>query len=163
MPRPYDGGVRPLTVAVALCALIATGCGEGEESAPVGCLRGPAAYLEALRQAPGEARLPGDAEISSCLVSDQQAGELARIGLALVRAATELSARAVDRADAPAAMRLGYLVGSVQRGAEQTSGIHADLVRRLEAAASLDGAGRQVPSALINAYRRGLRAGRAGG
>jgi hypothetical protein len=155
--------VRPLTVAAALCALIAAGCGEDDGGAPAGCLRGAGPYLEALRQAPGEVRLAGDAEISSCLVSDQEAGELARVGFSLVRASTELSARAARQTGEMAATRLGYLVGSVQRGAEQTSGIHADLVRRLEAAAALAREGRQPPPALADAYRRGLRAGRAGG
>ena len=148
--------MRPLTVAVALCALLAAGCGEGEEDTPTACLGGAAPYLEALRQAPAEVRLPGGTEISSCLVEDQEAGELARVGIALVRAATELNARADGAAGGPASIELGYLVGSVQRGAEETGGIHADLVRRVEAAAALD-------PASTAPYMRGLAAGREGG
>jgi hypothetical protein len=148
--------VRRLALAVPLFALLAAGCGEGEENAPAACLRGPAPYLEALRQAPAEVRLGGGAKISSCLVEDQQAGELARVGVALVRAATELNARAGEAAGGPAPIQLGYLVGSVQRGAEETSGIHADLVRRVEAAAALD-------AAFAAPYMRGLAAGRERG
>jgi hypothetical protein len=148
--------VRPLTVAAALCALLATGCAEEGEDTPAPCLRGPTPYLKALRQAPADVRLAGGAEISSCLVEDQETGELARVGIALVRAATELNAHAGEAAGGPAAIQLGYLVGSVQRGAEETSGIHADLVRRVEAAAALD-------PALTAPYERGLAAGQEGG
>ena len=152
---------RPLTVAVALGALLA-GCGDGGESAPAACLGGSGPYLDALLQAPSAVRLAGGAEISSCLVEGQEAGELARVGSALVRAATRLNARARAAPGGPAPLQLGYLVGSVQRGAEETSGIHADLVRRLEAAATFSPAG-NPPPALEAGYRRGLEAGRTGG
>jgi hypothetical protein len=148
--------MRPLTVAAALCALLAAGCGEGEEDTPAACLRGPGPYLEALRQAPAEVRLGGGVAISACLVEDQEAGELARVGIALVRAATELRARAGEAPAGPAPIELGYLVGAVERGAEETSGIHADLVRRIEAAAALD-------AAFAAPYMRGVAAGRQGG
>jgi hypothetical protein len=148
--------VRPLTVAAALCALLVAACGEGEEETPAACLRGPGPYLEALTRAPAEVRLADSTPISSCLVEDQETGELARVGIALVRAATELNARAGEAPEGPAPIQLGYLVGSVRRGAEETSGIHADLVRRVEATATPD-------ATAAPPYMRGIAAGEEGG
>ena len=54
-----------------------------------------------------------------------------------------------------AAVQLGYLVGASRRGAKHTSGIHDELVRRLEQAVGVGGA----PAARRAAYRRGLVAG----
>ena len=62
------------------------------------------------------------------------------------------------RSDA-AALRLGYLVGATHRGAARTSGLHAELIRRLESSAGLEDA----PAARRAAYARGLAAGRARG
>jgi hypothetical protein len=74
-----------------------------------------------------------------------------------VEAATRLSVRA-RRGDGPAAIQLGYLVGAVQRGADETGGIHTDLVRRLESAAQTGPAGALTGAADV-VYRRGLAAG----
>lgn len=153
---------RPLIVAVALAALLA-GCGRDDGGTPAACLQGAGPYLEALQDAPGTVRLAAETTIGSCLVEDQAAGQLSRVGLALVRAATELNASArADRGGA-AGVRLGYLVGAVQSGAAQTGGIHTDLVRRVEAAAEFRPSGQAPAPAFEAAYRRGLAAGRAGG
>jgi hypothetical protein len=154
---------RRLICAAVLCALLAAGCGEAGEETPTACLRGPAAYLEALGSAPGAVRLDGETPISSCLAEDQPAGDLARVGVALVAASTELNARGRARPAGPAPLRLGYLIGAVERGAAETSGIHADLVRRLSAAARLNPGGGPLPAAFDAGYRRGRSAGRADG
>ena len=70
-------------VASALLAclcLIAAGCGSQDESTPVACLEGPAAYEKALAAAPGEVLLGGETPISACLVRNQQGGALATMG-----------------------------------------------------------------------------------
>jgi hypothetical protein len=57
---------------------------------------------------------------------------------------------------APAALRLGYLVGAARRGASETQGVHDELIRRIEQ--ELAGVDRRSP-----AYQRGYDAGRARG
>ena len=151
-----------LGLGVVLAA-IASGCGAGEERAPSACLGGPAAYLEALQAAPEPVRLAPGAAISSCLVEDQRAGELARVGIAVVRAATELNERARGAPEGAAPVQLGYLVGALRSGAEDTAGIHADLLRRIEAAAELTPRGGSLPRPLATRYASGIEAGRRGG
>jgi hypothetical protein len=58
-------------------------------------------------------------------------------------------------------VRLGYLVGAVQEGASETSGIHTDLVRRIEASPRYLKPRGTSPFDL--AYARGYAAGRSGG
>ena len=55
----------------------------------------------------------------------------------------------------------GYLVGAIEKGAEDTEGIHAALVDRVEAAATngLEGANQQIQGA----YQKGYAAGQAKG
>ena len=108
-------------------------------------------------------RLAGDVPISSCLVESQQAGELTRLGVALVRTTTTLNEWARKAPEGEAAVELGYLVGAVEKGAEDTSGIHSDLVRRIEAAATFSPGGAPLPGAFDAAYQRGMQAGRETG
>ena len=127
--------MRMAVLATALAAL-AAGCSKSEpDQAPVACLSGPPAYLSALRQAPGEVRLQGETPISDCLAAGQGGGELANVGSTMIATATRLNAEALKDPTGPATLELGYLLGAVQRGAEETGGIHQDLVRRLNAAA----------------------------
>ena len=53
----------------------------------------------------------------------------------MVEAATRLNAEARAEPGGAANLQLGYLLGAAQRGAEGTEGIHAELIRRLTAAA----------------------------
>ena len=106
-------------------------------------------------------RLAEGTPISDCLVDDQSAGDLADVGASLVRAATLLSALAERDPGGPQTVQLGYLIGAVQEGASRTSGIHADLVRRLEAASRYQKS--QGTNAFDLAYARGYAAGRRGG
>ncbi|HSK50014.1 MAG TPA: hypothetical protein VK889_05900 [Solirubrobacterales bacterium] len=152
------------SILVATLALLAlAGCGGREEAqTPVACLEGAGAYLEALDAAPGEVKLAGETPISECLTENQEGGELATVGEALVEAATELNAEAREARGGEAALQLGYLVGAAERGASETAGIHAELVRRLTIAArfSLEG---PLPPAFIAAYREGFDSGRSSG
>jgi len=151
-----------LTVALA-AALAAAGCGSPDDSTPVACLEGEKAYLAALERAPGAVRLRDETPISSCLAENQQGGDLATVGTAMVAAATELNAAARDDPGGAANLRLGYLLGAAQRGAAETSGIHADLIRRLAVAARYSPGGRPLPPVFLATYREGFDAGRTRG
>jgi hypothetical protein len=156
------GAVRRSSVLLIPLALLVAGCGssDGGET-PAACLAPAATYLKALEAAPDPVRLAGETPISGCLVEDQPAGDLENVGASLVRAATLLSAAAQKDPGGQQTLRLGYLVGAVQEGASETSGIHTDLVRRLEASARyLKPRG---TSSFDLAYARGYAAGRSGG
>jgi len=147
-----------LTVLVLVCA----GCGSSEGGdTPAACVAPAATYLGALEAAPDAVRLAGETPISGCLVEDQSAGDVADVGASLVRAATVLSAAAEKNPGGPQTLRLGYLVGAIQEGASKTSGIHTDLVRRIEASARYPRA--RGTSSFDLAYARGYAAGRGEG
>jgi len=118
-------------------------------------LRGTAPLLAALRAAPAPVRLADGTALSRCVDRARRDADLQTVGLELTAAAGRLAASAstADRA----ALRLGYLVGSAERGARHTNGIHAELVTRLENAATT------VPADRRASFARGLRAGIAGG
>lgn len=144
-------------IATALCAtltsmLVLGGCGSTSDATPVACLDGPGAYLGALGDAPGEVKLNGVVPISDCLAENQQGGDLATVGRSLVEAATRLNAAARGERGGEAGLELGYLLGAAARGAEETGGIHADLLRRLDAAARYE-----LPPS--RAFRTGYAAG----
>jgi hypothetical protein len=148
------------TLLIASTALAGCG-GRDEPSTPVACLEGTGAYLRALAAAPAEVKLNGETPIGDCLAENQPGGDLATVGEALVEAATKLNAEARANPEGPAALRLGYLLGAAERGAEQTEGIHADLIRRLTVAARYSPEG-PLPAAFTAAYREGFDAGRGG-
>lgn len=154
---------RALVLAALLSGLAACGCGGPGDSTPVACLEGTKAYLRALERAPGEVRLEGGTPISDCLAENQQAGDLATVGLAMVTAATRLNSEARARPGGAANVELGYLLGAAKRGAADTEGIHAELIRRLVVAARYSPAGRPLPPAFRRAYRHGYDAGFASG
>jgi hypothetical protein len=144
-------------------ALIAVGCGSQDDSTPVACLEGAAAYEKALRDAPGEVLLQGETPISDCLASNQTAGDLSQVGEAMVETATSLSAQAREEDGGGGAVQLGYLIGAAQRGAETSEGIHSDLVRRLTVAARYAPDKEPLSSAFIRSYEAGYAAGRRAG
>jgi hypothetical protein len=150
---------RVLTLALAIMLPAAAGCGSADEdTTPVACLNGPAAYARALESAPGPVRLAGEVPISDCLVQNQSAGDLEELGAILVGLATDRNAEArADPGGAPT-VQLGYLIGAVQRGAEETEGIHAEFVRRLEAAALFGPAGKPPPPPFDQTYEKGFAA-----
>jgi len=157
--------VRRLAAIAAFAGglLGVAGCGGPSDSTPVACLEGTTAYLRALERAPGEVRLQGETPISACLVENQKGGDLATVGAAMVTAATKLNAEARARPGGAANVRLGYLLGAAERGADGTEGIHAELIRRLVAAARYSPDGRPLPAAFYRAYRSGYAAGRDDG
>jgi hypothetical protein len=157
---------RPTPFAIlALAGLLslAAGCGSPSDHTPVACLEGAQAYLVALRNAPGRVRLTGATPISACLAKNQTGGDLATVGTATVAAATRLNAAARAKPGGAANLRLGYLLGAATHAAEDTEGIHADLIRRLVAAARYSPDNRPLPPAFYMAYRSGYAAGEKNG
>ena len=157
---------RALIVVTAVLALaLLAGCSSDEgDEAPDACLTDTAGYVSALEAvdqetAAAEVRLEGETPISECLTSRQEAGELAQVGQELIAAATVLNADARREPEGAAAVRLGYLVGAAEKGAE---GIHADLVRRLQAAANFSPE-RELPPAFERGFAAGYAAGRDSG
>ncbi len=151
-------------VAVLAAAIVAAGCGGARDSStPVACLNGPGAYLHALADAPGPVVLAADTPISSCLAENQDAGDLAAVGTSLVGAATTLNSEARQDPGGKANLELGYLVGAAEEGAEGTEGIHADLIRRLTAAATYSPGGESQPATFLETYREGIASGKAHG
>lgn len=149
--------------AFILLALALGGCGgRSEPSTPVACLEGADVYLAALEAAPGEVTLEGETPISGCLTENQGGGDLAAVGEAMLAAATQLNSDAREDPSGPAALRLGYLLGAAERGAEETEGIHAELIRRLTVAARYSPEG-PLPAAFLRSYREGFDAGRNSG
>ncbi|MBS1861068.1 MAG: hypothetical protein JSS68_05085 [Actinobacteria bacterium] len=153
-----------LLVALGIAAL--AGCGGGakkEERAPAACRKGGTAILEALRSAPGEVILAGEAPLSSCLIVGAEEGELADLGEGALAAATKLNARARAEGGGRAAVELGYLIGAIARGSADTEGIHAELLRRLTVAARFAPDGELLSPAFRAAYETGFAAGRSHG
>lgn len=150
-------------LAMVLTGAIASGCGDQDDSTPVACLEGAAAYEQALEPAPGEVRLEGETPISECLAPNQTAGDLARVGETMVEAATDLNAEARTEAGGDAAVQLGYLLGAAERGSEESEGIHSDLVRRLTVAARYAPGRQPLTEDFLAAYEEGFEAGRSGG
>lgn len=148
---------------IVACALVAFGCGSQEDSTPVACLEGAATYERALGEAPEEVLLGGETPISECLAENQQPGDLARVGEAMVQTATQLNAEARAQQGGDAAVQLGFLLGAAQRGADSSEGIHADLVRRLTVAARYAPGTEPLSPAFIRSYEAGYAAGRRDG
>ena len=148
---------------LAIGILAAVGCGSEDESTPAACREGAETYLTALGDAPGAVLLEGETPISGCLTENQGAGQLETVGAAMIDAATSLNQEARNDPGGDASLEAGYLVGAAERGAEETAGIHAELIRRLSAAALYSPGGRGLPAAFLADYRRGVDAGREQG
>jgi hypothetical protein len=147
-------------VVVALVgALLASGCGrQGDEShVAVECKEGPAAFRAALKAAPAEVRVLGRTAISSCLaLRATDAADVQAVGGTLVTVATGYAERARRRPGSPEALRLGYLMGAIEKGTKRTRGIFQETLRRIET--ETDGVDRGGAR-----YQEGLRAGRETG
>lgn len=148
-----------LIVALALLA----GCGDSDDSTPVACLEGAGTYERALRAAPEEVLLEDETLISECLTRNQTGGDLSRIGEAMLETATALNAEAREDPGGDASLRLGYLLGAVQRGSEESEGIHSDLLRRLVVAARFAPGKQPLPPEFVRAFRDGYAAGQSNG
>ncbi len=154
-------GCRGVSGAVGLfvMATVAIGCApqDGDEPLPLACGVGPETVRDALGAAPRPVRIDGT-PLSACLEPASDGTDLQTVGTSLVGAASELAGPAERRPEGEAAMRLGYLVGAVQRGAGRANaqGINSELVRRVEQELALVDRGSR-------AVREGLRAGRSSG
>jgi hypothetical protein len=126
------------------------------EGAPAACVTSRDVYLQALESAPGEVRLEGEVPISECLVPSQEGGELANVGEELIGTATALNAEARENPGGAASVRLGFLMGAVNKGADP---IHTDLVRRLNSSAQFSETGKSLPPEFQQAFGRGYAAG----
>ena len=150
LPHSFTiGRMKLLVLAISLLIATAAGCArdDGEADLPDACTDDAAAFVAALGDAPEPVRVEGVA-ISDCLARNSSTGEVQAVGATLLGAAQQLGE---DRN----AVALGYLVGALRRGAEESQGIHLELVRRVE-----QEAGSLARSA---AFERGLRAGRSSG
>src|SRR5215468_8476494 len=99
--------LEKLVLALLAAALVlgASGCGaKKNDLAPDACLVSNRGYLRALERAPGAVRLAGTTPISDCLVSEQDAGQLADIGREMVVAASKLNVEARRDPAGPAAL-----------------------------------------------------------
>lgn len=158
-------GRTSLALASLLVALavVISGCGKGEATTPDACFDGAAGYEKALAAAPGEVLVGGETPISECLTQNQEGGELAQVGEALVEAATRLNAEAREEPGGDANLELGYLLGAAARGSDETEGIHSDLLRRLEVAARYAPGKEPLPPQFGPTYREGFDAGHENG
>ena len=148
---------RTLATLALFAAVAVAGCGGEDEPTPSACLTEAAAYRDALVTAPDEVTLEDGTAISECLVPEQEGGELARVGEAMIATATDLNADAREDPTGEATVQLGYLVGAVERGSE---GIHADLIRRLNAAARFSPEGANLlPAEFERTFGTGYAAG----
>jgi hypothetical protein len=156
--------VRVFAATAFLVALaLVTGCGNSDDSTPVACLEGPESYERALTAAPDEVLLEGETLISECLARNQSSGDLTRVGEALIETATKLNAEAREDPGGDANLQLGYLLGAVERGADESEGIHADLVRRLVVAARFVPGKQASPPGFLPTYSDGYAAGQSNG
>ena len=142
----HKSRVRIACIAAVAAAL--AGCGSDKsESLPAACTEGPDVVVRALAKAPAPVTIDGT-PISECFNRDATSDDVQIVGTNLLGAAQQL----VDRNQA---LQLGYLIGAARRGAKR-NGLGDEIVRRLEAEATVDAAQRAN-------YDRGLRAGAATG
>jgi len=147
--------MRRASALVALvCLIVVAGCGNASDSTPTACLEGSSFYLH---------KGQDGVLISECLPPNQKPGDLATVGLAMLRATTKLNAEARARPGGAANLQLGYLLGAAERGAEGTEGIHEELIRRLTAAARYSPDNRPLPATFYRTYRSGYAAGHENG
>jgi hypothetical protein len=151
---------RSIAAIAALVATVLVACGsEDGGTTPVACLSPAPRYLAALQDAPGEVRVGGETAISDCFAGTQSAGDQAQVGQTVIDAATSLNADARRHPGGHENVMLGYLVGAVHEGAAHSSGINADLVRRLDAAARFNPGGGSPGAAFERAFGKGYAAG----
>jgi predicted small lipoprotein YifL len=148
---------RALSSVVLLATLATTvGCGKEEDpELPEACRTQPAQMRKALDAAPGGVTLNGT-RLSQCFIRSGNAGDVQQVGGTLLAVAAPLAESAENDPEGEDALRLGYLIGAVRRGAGARQGIYDEIVRRLDQ--ELTNVDRQS-----TAFRRGERAGSAGG
>jgi hypothetical protein len=96
---------------------------------PVACLEGD--LTKALADAPRDVRLSGTRP-SECFTRAANPAEIQQVGAVFIATAEKLAPSARANPHSPQALRLGYLIGAVRRGAGHTQGIHYETQRRIE-------------------------------
>ena len=143
-------GFAALASALALGAL--SGCGsEPSRSVPVECKEAATAVERALAAAPGDVRL-GGVRLSDCFAVGSDSADGQSLGLTFLPVVERLAAQVRPRPGGRAALRLGFLMGAIRKGAAHGR-VYAELERRIEG--ELSGVDTAAP-----AFRRGERAGR---
>lgn len=154
--------VRLIAVAAltAALALSAAGCDEDPPALPLACTEGEAPIRKALEAVPGDVRLADGTRLSTCVERARNDAQLSTMGHLLTAVAEDLGIRARDERDPVAARRLGFLAGAVQRGSDRTTGIQAELARRIaRSAVKLDDSGPEIQRALVEGTEAGLARG----
>lgn len=148
---------RLVLPALAVVALGGAACAGTDRPLPAACTRGTQTIVNALRAAPGPVALDDGTRLSTCIARARTDAEIQTIGSLYTGVADNLATRL--RVSDTAALRLGYLIGAARRGARHTSGIHEELVRRLEQTVGVDG----PPPSRRRPFKRGLAAGARNG
>ncbi len=149
------GNRQRARVLQALVVLL-IGCGNSDVVAAPECLDGPEAITRALRSAPREVRLDGRTPLSECFKQAANEADVQSIGHHFVSATQELGDEVRRAPRSHAAVRLGYLLAAVRRGARTDTGVHFETTRRIEQEL------RSVPTDTPE-FRRGRAAGRRTG
>lgn len=161
--------------SLAICLLLPAfaiafaGCSSGKMlPTPAACQTTPEIWLGALADAPDQVLLEQSTPISECLPEDQSAAQQEEVGRTALDVATTLSASIKKTPEGgefktadQSALMAGYLVGALEKGANETDGIHDTLIDRIENAATngLDGASQEVQGAYQAGYQAGLEKG----
>lgn len=150
----------PRLAPALLAGLALSGCTAGDDPPlPADCLQGEEALEEALAAAPDPVRLGDGTAISTCVEMASSAADQQNVGILVVGVAEGLEEQAAD-GDEAAALRLGYLVGAVQRGAQRTSGIQLELAFRISrVAGALGDPSPEITGALTDGIAAGERTG----
>jgi hypothetical protein len=143
--------------ALAVVAALAAGCGAKHEDLADACVGSGRTMATALEDAPAAVRLEDGTRLSECVARAVDATDLENVGATITAVGARL-ARAAPRDDA-AALRLGYLIGAVERGAATTAGFQAELENRMRSFLE----DRALRGTRRAAMRRGRRAGRTRG
>ena len=145
------------TGVVCVLALLAFGGCGGRTPPAQACMEAqPADVLQALTRAPRDVALADGTSLSQCVRRTIDDSRLQALGATLTSAADELAQR-MGTSDA-AAFQLGFLIGAVDRGADQAAGLQEELANRIAgSAAGLDDGSQRA------ALLRGRAAGRRGG
>jgi hypothetical protein len=123
-------------------------CGASDEQLAASCTD-RAQVRRALSAAPDPVVLPGGTRVSACVRDATTSADLENLGATLTAIAEQLEDEPGREA------QLGYLIGAVRRGTQETSGVAAELAHRLERS----GASADDAATLL----RGMRAGEATG
>jgi hypothetical protein len=140
---------------IAACAL--AGCSSHHDPPPLACIHSPGDVRAALRSAPGHVALPDGTTLADCVGAAREASDLQNVGATFVSAASDLEPAA--HRSPRVALRLGFLVGAVERGAGRTAGLQDELANRMRG--TLDGARLRGPER--TAALRGRAAGQERG